>query len=226
MKKLNRQEWALLLIILVYSFIPAVGGLFRIFEFAGGPAIAPGNPRALASPAPIILHILSSSLFLLLGAVQFLPGIRRHSPAIHRTLGPAVVVSGCISAATGVWMTHFYTFPSELQGVLLYWARIFLGLSMIGLIVCSVVAIRSRNISLHGASMFRAYAIGQGASTQAFMGIGWMILSGTEALGPVREGIMLSAWILNFLAAEYLIGKFLMPKNLPVETKSLPSGDH
>ena len=216
MQILSRREWTILLFIIVYSFIPSFGGLFRILELAGGPAIIPENPRAMAAPLPIVLHIFGSSLFCLLGAVQFLPSIRRHRPVTHRALGRAVAISGCISAATGLWMTHFYTFPDELQGNMLYWVRIILSLSMFGLIGWAVVAIRSRNIFRHGASMLRAYAIGQGASTQTFLGIGWIIVSGTEPLGAFRDGMMVFAWTLNLLIAELLISKFLMTK------KSLP----
>ena len=76
---------------------------------------------------------------------------------------------------------------------------------MIGFIVWAVIAIRSRNVFQHSASMLRAYAIGQGASTQAILGIGWIIIVGTEAMGTVREGMMVFAWGLNLLVAEVLI---------------------
>lgn len=214
LKVLSRREWTILFVILVYSSIPAFGGLFRILELAGGPAVAPENLRALTAPLPIVLHILSSSLFCLLGVVQFLPSIRCHRPVIHRVLGRAVAIAGGISGATGVWMTHFFAFPDELQGNMLYWVRIILGFSMVGLIGWAVFAIRSRNIFRHGASMLRAYAIGQGASTQSFLGIGWIVVTGTEPLGPLRDGMMVFAWVLNMLVAEYLIGKFLTPTKL------------
>lgn len=212
MKFLRKFEWAILALIFVYSFIPAFGGLLRVFELAGGPAIIPENPRALAVPFPIIIHILSSSLFCIVGALQFLPSIRRHHPAAHRAFGRGIAIAGCISAASGMWMTHSYVFPEDLQGNLLYWVRIVLGSLMIGFIGWAVIAIRSRNIFQHGASMLRAYAIGQGASTQAILGIGWMIVVGTEAMGPLRDGLMIFAWGLNLLVAEILIWKLLTPK--------------
>ena len=62
--------------------------------------------------------------------------------------------------------------------------------------------------------MLRAYAIGQGASTQTFIGIGWMILFGTEATGLLRDAIMVFAWALNLIIAEALIWVFLAPKRL------------
>lgn len=216
MKVLSKSEWAILIFVLVYSFIPTFGGLFRVLEFAGGPAIAPENPRASATPFPIVLHILSSFLFCLLGAIQFLPGIRRRHPAAHRAFGRIVAVAGCLSAGSGLWMTHFYSFPISLQGNLLYWARIILGFLMISFIIWSVLAIRSRNVLQHSAYMLRAYAIGQGASTQAFIGIGWMILYGAEATGPLRDAMMVFAWAFNLLIAEVLVGVVLAPKRLTV----------
>lgn len=214
MKVLSKSEWTILVFVLVYSFIPTFGGLFRVLELAGGFALAPENPRALATPFPIVLHILGSFLFCLLGAIQFLPSIRLRHPLAHRAFGRIVAVAGCLSAGSGLWMTHFYGFPLSLQGNLLYWARIILGFLMIGFIVWSVLAVRSRNVLQHGACMLRAYAIGQGASTQTFIGIGWMILYGTEATGPPRDAMMVFAWVFNLLIAEILIWAVLAPKRL------------
>ena len=75
---LRKSEWTILTLIFVYSFVPAFGGLLRVLELAGGPAIIPENARALAAPLPIVAHILSSFLFCIVGALQFLPSIRRH----------------------------------------------------------------------------------------------------------------------------------------------------
>ena len=208
---LTKTEWVVFGIIFVYSFVPAFGGLIRVLELAGGPQIAPENPRALLTPLPIILHILSSFLFCIVGAVQFLPSIRRQRPTAHRVIGRMIAVAGCMSALTGLWMTHFYVFPEALQGAVLYWVRVVLGTAMIGLIIWAVIAIRSRNVFQHGASMVRAYAIGQGASTQAVLGIAWIIAVGSEAIGPLRDGLMIFAWLLNLLAAEIFISTMLRP---------------
>jgi uncharacterized membrane protein len=214
MKVLNKSEWAILMFVLVYSFIPTFGGLFRVLELVGGLAIMPENPRASEIPFPIVLHILGSFLFCLFGAIQFLPSIRQKHPAAHRAIGRIVAVAGCLSAGSGLWMTHFYSFPISLQGNLLYWTRIILSTLMFYFIVWSVLAIRSRKVFQHSAYMLRAYAIGQGASTQTFIGIGWMILYGTEATGLLRDVIMVFAWALNILIAEALILVFLAPKQL------------
>ncbi|MGJ5620705.1 DUF2306 domain-containing protein [Sulfitobacter sp. MF3-043] len=212
---MRRSEWALFGLIFVYSFIPAFGGLIRVLELAGGPQIAPANPRALLAPTPIVLHIFSSFLFCIVGALQFLPSIRRQRPAAHRKVGRVIAIAGCVSALSGLWMTHFYVFPNALQGAPLYWVRLFLGTAMLGLIMWAVIAIRTRKIFRHSASMFRAYAIGQGASTQTVLGIAWIITVGSEAMGPLRDGLMIFAWVLNLLVAEILIRSMQRPAKRP-----------
>ena len=209
--RLGKSEWVVLGVIFVYSFIPVVGGLIRVLELAGGPQIAPENPRASFAPTPIILHILSSSLFCVLGAFQFLPSLRRQRPAAHRAIGRVIASVGCVSALTGLWMTHFYAFPETLQGVPLYWVRMVLGTAMIALIIWAVIAIRSRKLFQHSALMVRAYAIGQGASTQTVLGIAWISAVGSEVMGPLRDGLMIFAWVVNLLAAEIFIRAMLRP---------------
>lgn len=219
---LTKTEWVVFGVIFVYSFIPVFGGLIRVLELAGGPQIAPENPRALLAPTPIILHILSSFIFCIIGAVQFLPSIRRQRPTAHRVIGRLIAMAGCVSALTGLWMTHFYVFSEALQGAALYWVRIVLGTAMIGLIIWAVIAVRSRKLFQHSASMVRAYAIGQGASTQTVLGITWIIVVGSEAMGPLRDGLMILAWVVNLLAAEIFIRAMLRPPKRQQKHSSAP----
>jgi uncharacterized membrane protein YozB (DUF420 family) len=205
MTNLTRGEWAFLAFILVFSFIPAGLGLLRIPELLGGPNLVQVNPRAILDPVPIALHILGSSVFCLAGALQFLPSLRRLRPGAHRTLGRIVAAAGCVSALSGVWMTVFYSFPEALQGRLLFGARIAMGLAMVGLILRAVLAIRRRNLPGHRAAMLRAYAIGQGASTQTALFIITMTFAGTEPLGFARDVLMVVAWALNLAVAEMII---------------------
>lgn len=212
LRSLTRPEVAILVAIVIYSFIPTFGGLFRLAELAGvAPNITPENPRALAEPLPFVIHVLTSFVFCNLGALLFLPSIRRVRPDMHRAIGRVVVVAGFVAAATGLWMTVGYVFPNELQGSLLYWARVALSISMMVLLVRAVLAIRSRRVSQHSAAIVRAYAIGQGASTQTIFGIGWLVATGSDASGLFRDLLMVSSWILNLLVAEFLIFKWRQP---------------
>ena len=219
---ISRREWAFLALIVLFSFVPAVFGLLRIPELLGGPPIIPPNPRAVIDPMPIALHILGSSIFCLVGAVQFLPSLRRERPALHRTLGRVVAAAGCVSALTGLWMTVSYAFPDALQGPLLYWARVTLSLSMVGFIVWAVVAIRARETAPHRAAMLRAYAIGQGASTQTALLLIAMIFMKTEPLGLHRDLLMVGAWAINLAVAELLIRRIFATRRQGAAISSGP----
>ena len=76
---------------------------------------------------------------------------------------------------------------------------------MIGLISWAVLLIRGGDVLKHGSGMLRAYAIGQGASTQTIFGIVFMISTGEDAVGLARDILMVSAWVLNLLIAEAII---------------------
>lgn len=202
---LTTREWVISISIVAYSSIPALGGMIRLLELAGGPALAPENPRILADPLPAILHIVGSFVFCIAGVMQFLPSVRHRHPSIHRKMGRVLVIAGCVSAASGVWMTLYFTFPDALQGSLLFFVRIILGVLMVGLIGRALLAVRARDFKRHGALMLRAYAIGQGASTQALFGIGWIMVFGAEPAGLLRDLLMVLCWLLNLLGAEILI---------------------
>lgn len=211
MKLFTRREWAVLFVIVIFSSLPTIGGLVRLTELAGGPSILPKNPRALASPWPIILHILGNFVFCIAGAIQFLPSLRRHYLKTHKMLGRVMVIAGVLSASTGLWMTFFFTFHVTNQGDLLFSVRVILGFAMIGLLGLAIIAVKARSFKCHGASMLRAYAIGQGASTQALLGIAWILSVGAEPTGFFRDCFMVFCWILNLLVAEALI-HFLITK--------------
>ncbi len=211
MNVLTRQEWAVFMAVAVYSFIPVVGGVFRFVELSGGPNLLPENARALADPWPVIVHIIGSAIFCVGGAVQFLPSIRDRNPSVHRFIGRIVAIAGCGSAASGLWMTWFFAFPEALQGPLLFAVRTVLSIAMIALIGWAVAAIRAGSVLSHRAAMLRAYAIGQGASTQAWVGIGWIVILGSEPSGLARDLFMAGCWALNLWGAETLIRRLNAP---------------
>ena len=207
MKYFTKSEWMILVGLFVLSFIPVSAGIFRLVELGGGTAMLPENPRVTAAPTPVVLHIISVGLYCYLGAFQFLPSIRRHSLKWHRYNGRLMVVTGIVSALSGLWMTHFYSFPYELQGNLLYSVRILLGSAMVVFIFLGLAAILKRDIVRHSSWMIRAYAIGQGASTQGLMIMSWIAISGGEPSGLTRDVMMTFAWIINIAIAEWIIRK-------------------
>jgi uncharacterized membrane protein len=206
MKYFTKSEWMILVGLFVLSFIPVSAGIFRLVELGGGTAMIPENPRVTAAPTPVVLHIISVGLYCYLGAFQFLPSIRRHSLKWHRYNGRLMFVTGIVSALSGLWMTHFYSFPYELQGDLLYCVRILLGSAMVVFIFLGLAAILRRDIVRHSSWMIRAYAIGQGASTQGLIIMSCAVIS-EEPSGLTRDVLMTFAWVINIFLAEWIIRK-------------------
>jgi hypothetical protein len=80
-----------------------------------------------------------------------------------------------------------------------------LSLAMVGFIGWAILAIRARNVRAHRAAMLRAYAIGQGASTQTALFLLTLFILKIEPFGLARDILMLGAWVINLAVADLLI---------------------
>jgi hypothetical protein len=197
-----RNGWSLPLALLALTAIPAVAGMFRLAEVAGG-AVTEENARFLARPVPLVLHIVTSVLFSVVGALQFSPKFRRQYVRWHRYAGRVLVLCGLVSGLTGLWMNQFFA-PGPHDGALLYGFRVLFGVAMVACIAIGWTSIRRRDVVGHRAWMSRAYAIGQGAGTQALVHLMWMIflpLPGEAA----RAWLMGGGWIINLAVVELVL---------------------
>ena len=202
-----RAAWLVPAALLLLSAVPIAAGAFRIAELTGGADVTADNARFFASPLPVVLHIVSASLYSVLGAFQFAPGFRRRRPGWHRTAGRFLVPSGLVAALSGLWMTHFYPWP-DYDGELLYALRLLFGTAMVLSIVLGVAAVRRRDFAHHGAWMIRAYAIGLAAGTQVFTHLPWFLFPSVQ--GELTRALCMGAgWVLNLAVAEWLIRKRL-----------------
>lgn len=190
---------------LLLSFIPVAAGAFRLTQLAGGAEITSANARFFASPLPVMLHIVSVTVYSLLGAFQFAPGLRRLRPTWHRAAGRILIPSGLLAALSGLWMSRFYPWP-EGDGVLLYGLRLLFGSVMLLSILLGVAAIRRRDFTQHGHWMMRGYAVGLGAGTQALIQLPWFLLFGKSGEFP-RALLMGAGWAINLAVAEWIIRK-------------------
>ena len=127
--KARSAKWVVAGLILL-SAIPIAAGAFRLSQLAGSAEITPANARFFASPLPVVLHIVSVTLYALLGAFQFVPGLRRQRHGWHRASGWIVLPSGLIVALSGLWMTLFYHMPAY-DGELVYALRLLFGSVML-----------------------------------------------------------------------------------------------
>jgi uncharacterized membrane protein len=188
--------------LLALATIPVVIGSIRVVQLLGGPAGIEPDARFDAAPAAVVVHVVASVLYVVLGALQFSARTRRRHPAWHRLAGRALVPLGLVVAGSALWLTLLYDRKAG-TGMLLYSVRLLVGASMAACIVLGVAAIRRRDVAAHGAWMTRAYALALGVGTQAFtVGFGEALLGA----GVVRTDLMMTAgWGLNLAVAERLI---------------------
>lgn len=199
----NRAGWLIPSGLIALAFIPVVAGAVRLTVVAGGGPPTADNARFFAAPIPVVLHIVSATVYSLLGAFQFAPGFRRRRPEWHRAAGCVLVVAGLVAALSGLWMAVFYAIvPAD--SPLLHALRLFFGSAMALSILQGTLAIRRRDVVRHQDWMRRAFAIGLGAGTQALTQLPLLLLFGvpTEMTLALMMG---AAWVMNLWVAEWLI---------------------
>ena len=214
MTNATRSDLKVTLALLLISAIPLAAGIARLMGLTGNPEINTENARFVAAPLAVIAHILSVSLFSILGALQFSLRLRQRSPQWHRVSGRIVIASGIFVALTGLWMTVIYPIPPELQGGMLYAVRVFVSVAMLLSIVLAVTAVKGGDIAAHRIWMIRAFALGQGAGMQVMVLLPWMLLIGKPSMLH-RDLLMSLGWLINLFIAEMAIQRW-SPRNLNV----------
>lgn len=198
----TKADWLIPAGLIALAFIPVAAGTARLVMLADGAPVTPENARFFAAPIPVVLHIVSVSIFCVVGAFQFSPGLRRKHPQWHRIAGRVLVPFGLVAALSGIWMASTYAIvPAD--NLLLHVFRLLAGSGMAVALVLGYAAVRQGKIEGHQAWMRRGYAIGQGAGTQAFL----LILPSTLGVldDMTRALLMGVAWLINLGVAEWLI---------------------
>lgn len=197
----KRPDWLIPVGLIVLSLVPIIAGALRITELASSPEVTPGNARFVASPIPVIAHILAATTYLVLGAFQFVPRLRRGRPSWHRIAGRILVPAGLIAALSGMWMGVFYPRPEYDMVV-----RLVFGAAMAVSILLGLRAVLRRDFVTHRAWMIRGYAIGIGAGTQVFTTLVWILVTGgAVADGPTTCALLVAGWVINLSVAEIVI---------------------
>lgn len=199
----RRKEWLIPAGLLLLVAVPLLAGAVRLSELAGGGPVTPENARFFASPIPVVVHIISVTVYSFLGAFQFAPAFRRRRPRWHRIAGRILLPCGLGTALSGMWMSVFYAHPAD-TGAVLTGIRLVVGAVMFAGIVLAFVAVRQRDFARHRAWMIRAYAIGLGAGTQVFTQLPWMVIAGP--LDKTSKALLMAVgWAINIVVAEWII---------------------
>lgn len=197
----RRPEWLAPAGLIALTLVPMAAGSSRLVQLGAGAEVTAENSRFFDSPVPVVAHIIGSTVFLLLGALQFAPSLRRRR--WHRLAGRVVAPAGLVSAASGLWMAVAYDLPAN-SGLALMLIRIVLAPAMAAAIVVAFLAIRRGDVPTHSAWMTRAYAIGLGAGTQVLTIMPWVLLVG-EPDEFAYTVLMALGWAINLAVAEVVI---------------------
>jgi uncharacterized membrane protein len=203
MDSTRKADWMIPAGLIALSVIPAFAGFARIHQIVEG-IRTEDSARFLASPWSVTLHIVGATLFCVLGAFQFAPGLRRRHLQWHRIAGRLLLPCGFAASLSGLWMTQFYP-PFGFDGPALYWLRLAVGLLMTLFLWLSIRAILRMDVPGHRAWMIRAYALGIGAGTQVITHIPWFLLPDLQS-EFFRTLCMGAGWGINAIVAEFAIG--------------------
>ncbi len=190
--------------LIILALIPSAAGAFRVSEIATGAPTTEANARFMEMPFPVVAHIIAALVYSIIGAFQFLPGLRSRHIRWHRFAGRYLLVpAGAMVALSGLWMTAFYDVP-PVDGLGLQISRYVVGILMFAFLLLGVLAVLRRDISAHRGWMIRAYALAMGAGTQVLTSAPFLILFGApdEFWRLVQ---MDSGWAINIVVAEMII---------------------
>jgi uncharacterized membrane protein len=198
----RRTGWALPVALVALCVVPVTSGILRLVQLGGGPELMAADDRFLGWPVALVVHIVASAVFALVGAFQLVAGIRRRHPGWHRRAGRVLAVAGLLVAGSALWLTLFYDAQPG-TGPLLLVLRLVVAPAMVGCLVAGVAAARRRDFATHRAWMIRAYALALGAGTQVFtQGFGEAVVGHGELSGDVLKA---AGWVINLAVAEWVI---------------------
>ena len=210
-----RREWWIPASLLALTLVPVAAGVFRVAELAAGEANET-NQRFFDMPVPVIVHVFGATIYCVLGAFQFMPSFRRRRPRWHRWSGRVLVPAGLAAALSGLWMSVSYDLPAH-DNTALMWIRLVFGSLMVTGLVLGILAILRRDVRTHQRWMARAYAVAQGAGTQALI-LGPMVLLSNgqgvdQPAGNLKATGMAAAWVINLAVAEWLVRRSQAPRS-------------
>jgi hypothetical protein len=131
----------------------------------------------------LMAHITGGSLALLLGPLQFLSGLRRWNPTLHRWTGRLYltgVAIGAVAATNMGFVTKYRAFGISLVAMAFAW------LSTTSM---AYVAIRRRQVNAHKEWMIRSYTVTYGFVT-------YRTLQDAHFLSSLKvEALSVNAWL-------------------------------
>lgn len=166
--------------------------------------VAPADPADMPyviHPVIAALHLVSGTIFLMLGPLQFISGIRTRWPVVHRWVGRLFVVSGLITAVSAIILN--LVFP-PVGGVFKSMAVYVFSVALFVSLLIALRAILRREIMRHRAWMIRSFAIGLSVSTMRVFFIPVYFLYGLPNDFTIGLGMWVG-FVINIVVAEIIL---------------------
>lgn len=201
MSRLLRLDCVVPLSLILLGAVPVAAGVYRVMMLLSGGPVNHETERFFAFPISIAVHVLSTSMFVVLGALQFSGSLRRRG--WHAMSGRLVWTSGLVTAVSGLWLT--LVFPQgHHDGSWLFAVRLMVISGMLLCLLKGLQAVLRKNFDAHRDWMIRSYALAVGAGTQFFTHLPWLFFP--ESATEVTHTLCMAAgWGINFAVAEWII---------------------
>ncbi len=196
------KQWRIAVGLIGLCLIPVAAGANRVIQIFSRIPVTVENARFMNAPVPAVLHIVSVSVFCVLGAFQFVPSFRNRNLPWHRLSGRYLIIFGLTASLTGLWLTQFYAWPVY-DGFSLYIVRLIVGTGMTWSLIAGYAAVRRGDRKNHRRWMMRAYALGMGAGTQVLTHIPWFLLPQYHS-EMFRTICMAAGWGINLGFVEWM----------------------
>ena len=193
----------LCLTLLFLTSIPIVFAGLRLVQLPLG-TLPEDSLRVAVAPASFWLHAAAGVSFGLIGPLQFARVLRRRFGGLHRLLGRVFVVAGVGLGLSGL---SLLVQVDSIATPLLDIVRALAGGALVIMLVQGIAAARHRDTARHRAFMIRAYAIGMGSGTVAFVMLPIYLVTGEPVTGLWSDLVFVGSWGANLLVAEWVIAR-------------------
>lgn len=182
-------------VFLLLVLLPSLGvGLYSLRYGVIAPSAAPPGIRDVMQIAPIAfaIHALASALALMLGPLQFLPGLRRRLPGLHRLVG-RLYVAACTSGA----LSALALTPVASGGLAATLGFALLALAWLATTLAALRAALRRDFALHRRLMLYSFAMTFAAVTLRLQIPVAIIGFGAAGYPEASRVLAWSAWLPN-----------------------------
>ncbi|MEM9496212.1 MAG: DUF2306 domain-containing protein [Pseudomonadota bacterium] len=162
----------------------------------------PYNDRFDEHPVIVKIHVIFGIFYLVAGAFQFSPWLRRRFIQYHRAAGRLLAAAALVIGASAIFIGLVIPFSGRAEQMII---TVF-GAYYLFSIVAAIICIRTGQIDAHREWMIRAYAIGSSIVTMRLIFIPLLIATGAPSREMVADLSIASftlAFVLHAALAEW-----------------------